>query len=144
MSDIKVAYWPCCVSRGFTTELHGSMRLVADRLGIELVELDRANCSGAGVLAERVATPPPADRLSLLIGRGRATVLRALTTPATTTGLATARGLAPSPVSQHLSALEAAGVVHRRRAGRRVLYVLEPSGTALVSLLDSGAAEFVS
>ncbi|MGZ4203442.1 MAG: CoB--CoM heterodisulfide reductase iron-sulfur subunit B family protein, partial [Thermoleophilaceae bacterium] len=33
-------------------ELHGSMGLVAERLGIELVELDRANCCGAGVIAE--------------------------------------------------------------------------------------------
>ena len=49
---MKFAYWPGCVSRGFTTELHGSMALVAERLGIELVELDRANCSGAGVIAE--------------------------------------------------------------------------------------------
>jgi succinate dehydrogenase / fumarate reductase, cytochrome b subunit len=52
MTDLKVAYWPGCVSRGFTPELHGSMALVAERLGIELVELDRANCSGAGVIAE--------------------------------------------------------------------------------------------
>ncbi|MFN2612346.1 MAG: CoB--CoM heterodisulfide reductase iron-sulfur subunit B family protein [Solirubrobacterales bacterium] len=50
--QLRVAYWPGCVSRGFTTELHGSMALVADRLGIELVELDRANCCGAGVIAE--------------------------------------------------------------------------------------------
>ena len=50
--NIKVAYWPGCVSRGFTPELHGSMAWVADRLGIELVELDRANCCGAGVIAE--------------------------------------------------------------------------------------------
>ena len=50
--QIKVAYWPGCVSRGFTTELHGSMALVAERLGIELVTLDRANCCGAGVIAE--------------------------------------------------------------------------------------------
>jgi succinate dehydrogenase cytochrome b subunit len=49
---MKVAYWPGCVSRGFTPELHGSMALVADRLGIEMVELDRANCCGAGVIAE--------------------------------------------------------------------------------------------
>jgi succinate dehydrogenase / fumarate reductase cytochrome b subunit len=49
---MKLAYWPGCVSRGFTTELHGSMALVADRLGIELVTLDRANCCGAGVIAE--------------------------------------------------------------------------------------------
>ena len=50
--QIKLAYWPGCVSRGFTTELHGSMALVAEKLGIELVELDRANCCGAGVIAE--------------------------------------------------------------------------------------------
>jgi succinate dehydrogenase cytochrome b subunit len=50
--SIKVAYWPGCVSRGFTPELHGSMALVARKLGIELVELDRANCCGAGVIAE--------------------------------------------------------------------------------------------
>jgi succinate dehydrogenase / fumarate reductase cytochrome b subunit len=49
---LRVAYWPGCVSRGFTTELHGSMALVAERLGIELVELDRGNCCGAGVIAE--------------------------------------------------------------------------------------------
>ena len=49
---MKLAYWPGCVSRGFTPELHGSMRLVAPRLGLELVELDRANCCGAGVIAE--------------------------------------------------------------------------------------------
>jgi len=49
---MKLAYWPGCVSRGFTPELHGSMRLVAPKLDLELVELDRANCCGAGVIAE--------------------------------------------------------------------------------------------
>ncbi len=49
---MKLAYWPGCVSRGFTPELHGSMKLVAPKLDLELVELDRANCSGAGVIAE--------------------------------------------------------------------------------------------
>ena len=49
---MKVAYWPGCVSRGFTPELHGSMAAVAPLLGIELVPLDRASCCGAGVLAE--------------------------------------------------------------------------------------------
>src|SRR4029077_16062732 len=52
MTDLKLAYWPGCVSRGFTPELHGSTALVTERLGIELVELDRANCCGAGVIAE--------------------------------------------------------------------------------------------
>ena len=49
---MKVAYWPGCVSRGFTPELHGSMAKVAPLLDIELVQLDRACCTGAGVIAE--------------------------------------------------------------------------------------------
>jgi succinate dehydrogenase / fumarate reductase cytochrome b subunit len=49
---MKVAYWPGCVSRGFTPELHGSVAKVAPLLDIELIELDRASCSGAGVIAE--------------------------------------------------------------------------------------------
>jgi succinate dehydrogenase / fumarate reductase cytochrome b subunit len=49
---MKVAYWPGCVSRGFTPELHGSMARVAPLLDLELVELDRACCTGAGVIAE--------------------------------------------------------------------------------------------
>jgi succinate dehydrogenase / fumarate reductase cytochrome b subunit len=59
---MKLAYWPGCVSRGFTTELHGSMALVADKLGIELVTLDRASCCGAGVIAEH--NPELADTLN--------------------------------------------------------------------------------
>ncbi|GGL49566.1 hypothetical protein GCM10014719_58480 [Planomonospora parontospora subsp. antibiotica] len=78
------------------------------------------------------------DRLSVLLGNGRATVLRALhPRPSTTAGLAAMLGLAPSTVSEHLSGLAAAGVVHRRRAGRRVLYGLEPTGLALLDLLSS-------
>lgn len=49
---MKVAYWPGCVSRGFTPELHGSMARIAPLLDLELVELDRAACCGAGVIAE--------------------------------------------------------------------------------------------
>src|SRR3712207_1047320 len=49
---MRVAYWPGCVSRGFTPELHGAMEKVAPLLDIELVELDRAACCGAGVIAE--------------------------------------------------------------------------------------------
>ena len=76
------------------------------------------------------------DRLAALIGPGLSTLLRALAQPASTTGLATALGLAPSTVSEQLAALQAAGVVHRRRSGRLVLYGLEPTGVALLSLLD--------
>jgi hypothetical protein len=53
---------------------------------------------GAAVLADGPVRAPAEtnDRLAILLGRGRATVLRALTSPASTTGLATALGLAPS------------------------------------------------
>ena len=49
---MRLAYWPGCVSRGFTPELHGSVAKVAPLLDLDLVELDRANCCGAGVIAE--------------------------------------------------------------------------------------------
>jgi len=49
---VKVAYWPGCVSRGFTPELHGAMEAVAPLLDLELMEIDRASCCGAGVIAE--------------------------------------------------------------------------------------------
>jgi len=50
------------VSRGFTPELHGSVAKVAPLLDLELVELDRANCCGAGVIAEH--NPELADSLN--------------------------------------------------------------------------------
>jgi succinate dehydrogenase / fumarate reductase cytochrome b subunit len=53
---MKVAYWPGCVSRGFTPELHGAMAKIAPLLDLELVELDRASCCGAGVIAEHSPT----------------------------------------------------------------------------------------
>jgi succinate dehydrogenase / fumarate reductase, cytochrome b subunit len=49
---VRVAYWPGCVSRGFTPELHGSMARIAPLLDLELIALDRACCTGAGVIAE--------------------------------------------------------------------------------------------
>jgi DNA-binding transcriptional ArsR family regulator len=95
---------------------------------------------GAVVLADGGEPEIERDRLAILVGRGRAAVLRALATPGTTAVLAARLGLAPSTVSEHLAALTAAGVANRRRAGRRVLYGLEPAGLALLTLLDPPAA----
>jgi DNA-binding transcriptional ArsR family regulator len=80
--------------------------------------------------------PPRADRLAELLGRGRASVLRALVVPTTTTVVARAVGLAPSTVSQHLSALHLAGVVRKRRSGSRVLYELDHGGFILLNQVD--------
>jgi succinate dehydrogenase / fumarate reductase cytochrome b subunit len=59
---MKVAFWPGCVSKGACPELYVSTRKVAEALGIELVELYEAACTGAGVLSEQ--NPALADSLN--------------------------------------------------------------------------------
>lgn len=78
---------------------------------------------------------PSTDRLALLIGSGRAKVIRALQVPETTTAVAESLGFAKSTVSQHLAVLTAAGVVSRQRLGGRVFYQLDRSGFALLEHL---------
>lgn len=90
----------------------------------------------SGDVGRRVADMRPRDKLTTLLGRGRATVLRALRSPTTTTGLAGSVGLAPSTVSQHLSVLSSAGLVRRHRVGPRVLYELADSGVVLLTELS--------
>ncbi|MFG3247214.1 DUF5937 family protein [Streptomyces sp. NPDC048187] len=71
--------------------------------------------------------------LTRLLGRGRAVVLAALDTPASTTGLAERLGLAPSSVSSHLSVLREAGLLTAHRHGRHVLYERTGLGDALTA-----------
>ncbi|MBT0773993.1 helix-turn-helix domain-containing protein [Kineosporia sp. J2-2] len=92
---------------------------------------------GQALLAARPPSSSPPDRLTVLLGPARSAVLLALRRPSSTTGLAQELKLAPSTVSEHLAGLLAAGLVRRRRSGRRVLYELEPAGAALLSLLGS-------
>jgi succinate dehydrogenase / fumarate reductase cytochrome b subunit len=49
---MKYAYYPGCAAKGSTPELHQSTLKVAERLGIELVEITNFNCCGAGVITE--------------------------------------------------------------------------------------------
>jgi DNA-binding HxlR family transcriptional regulator len=100
---------------------------------------------GAAVLGVPRETPSPApkpparspgDRLGLLLGRGKAAVLRGLVEPTTTSELASALNMSPSTISQHLSTLVAADVVRKRRNGARVIYVLQGAGVALLRYLD--------
>jgi succinate dehydrogenase / fumarate reductase cytochrome b subunit len=49
---MKLAYWPGCVSRGFTPELHGSVAKVAPLRDHVRGELDPAQSLGARVIAE--------------------------------------------------------------------------------------------
>lgn len=62
------------------------------------------------------------DGLDRLIGRSRATVLRALDTPASTTHLVRTLGMSLGAVGDHLAVLRDAGLVTRTRSGRSVLY----------------------
>ncbi|MFI9456779.1 DUF5937 family protein [Amycolatopsis sp. NPDC052450] len=67
-----------------------------------------------------------------LLGRMRAALLSALSSPATTTDLARAFGVTPSAVSQHLKVLRDTGLVTRERSGRGVLYQTTPLGERLL------------
>ena len=83
-----------------------------------------------------LAAPEAGDgRLDLLLGAGRATVLRALEQPATTTELALRLSYAPSTVSAHLDVLSRAGLIDRHRVRRSVFYGLNETGRSLVALL---------
>ena len=66
-----------------------------------------------------------------MVGVGRATLLHLLDSAVTTTDLARLAGMSAGNVSQHLSALRAAGLVARSRQGRHVLYRNTQVGTAL-------------
>lgn len=77
--------------------------------------------------------PRAAGALGELLGRSRALLLELLDTPASTTQLARATGLAPGAVGDHLAVLRRAGLLDRTRAGRSVLYRRTPVGDALAA-----------
>jgi succinate dehydrogenase / fumarate reductase cytochrome b subunit len=47
---LRYAYYPGCASREITKEADQTTRLVAERLSIELHDMPKANCCGAGLL----------------------------------------------------------------------------------------------
>jgi len=49
---VKYAYFPGCVGQDSCAELDASTKLIAEELGIELVELVDATCSGAGFVQD--------------------------------------------------------------------------------------------
>jgi DNA-binding transcriptional ArsR family regulator len=87
------------------------------------------------LLGGRPTAPAP---LARLLGRTRARILADLAEPAATTTLAARHGLAPSTVSAHLSALEGAGLLVRRRHGHEMRYRRTPLGRALAEGLLPG------
>lgn len=77
-------------------------------------------------------TRSPGSATVRLLGRTRADLLSALSSPATTTDLARALGVTPSAVSQHLRVLRDSGLIARERSGRSVLYLTTPLGERLL------------
>ncbi len=91
---------------------------------------------GIAALWETTAEPVGAEQLADLLGRSRARLLAALDAPASTSQLAASLGLAVGGVGDHLAVLRRAGLLHRARAGRSVLYARTALGDALVGGTD--------
>jgi DNA-binding transcriptional ArsR family regulator len=80
---------------------------------------------------------PPSNvegALVAALGFGRASVLKGLAIPRTTTELARQLGLSPGTASEHLSRLKRAGLVDPQRSGRSVFYRLSREGEQLLRL----------
>ncbi|MBB5834475.1 helix-turn-helix domain-containing protein [Kribbella italica] len=68
------------------------------------------------------AVQPLAEPLVRLLGRNRARILVEAAAPVSTTSLVATTGLSLASVADHLRVLSDAGLLHRRRSGRQVLY----------------------
>ncbi|MEI5524126.1 ArsR family transcriptional regulator [Streptomyces brasiliscabiei] len=75
----------------------------------------------------------PAEPLSVLLGRARATALCAVAAAGATTGeIARAAGVAASSASRHATALRDAGLITSVRHGPTVLHTLTPAGASVL------------
>ena len=80
--------------------------------------------------------PPDGTALEAALGTGRASVLKNLHVPTTTSELARQLRLSPAAVSAHLSRLKVAGLVEPHRDGKRVYYRLSYAGESLLGIFD--------
>jgi DNA-binding transcriptional ArsR family regulator len=92
-------------------------------------------CSGALAHPDSLAAP---ETLAALLGPARAAILALLGTPKTTTQLVALTGQRLGSVGRHLRILWDAGLLHRRRAGRSVLYYRSEAGDLLVGIQNDG------
>ncbi|MFI5806313.1 ArsR/SmtB family transcription factor [Streptomyces sp. NPDC051561] len=109
--------WPRIFSTLADDEAVPTLRYPARGIGT-LWDPPRASCS---------------DALAGVLGRTRARLLAELTTPASTTDLARRLDITAGGVSQHLTAMRAAGLVNAHRTGRVVRYARTSVSEALVA-----------
>jgi hypothetical protein len=117
------------------TVFAGGVRLFLQEPGVVAVSYQARATGFFQVLTATDRATPTEDRLALLLGNGRAQVVRALKIPQTTTAVAASLGMAKSTVSQHLTVLSASGLVWKLRLGGRVFYQLDQGGAALLQRL---------
>ncbi|MGA5699814.1 ArsR/SmtB family transcription factor [Peterkaempfera bronchialis] len=117
------------------TVFAGGLRLFMEEDGVVAMSYQARATGYFHVLTAPGRDTVADDRLALLLGKGRAQVVRALVVPQTTTALAASLGVAKSTVSQHLSVLSEAGIVWKQRLGGRVLYQLDSAGLGLLRQL---------
>lgn len=117
------------------TVFAGGLRLFREAEGTVAMSYQARASGHVRVLTGYARGQETDDRLALLLGKGRAQVVRALESPQTTTSLAAAVGLAKSTVSQHLTVLADTGIVWKQRVGGSVFYSLDDSGRALLKQL---------
>lgn len=114
------------------TVFAGGIRLFLQEHGVVAMSYQARATGYFHVLTAREPAPETEDSLSLLLGKGRAQVVRALDGPKTTTSIAETLGMAKSTVSQHLAVLNSTGIVWKQRLGGRVFYQLDQDGLALL------------
>ncbi|MER6943185.1 winged helix-turn-helix domain-containing protein [Nonomuraea sp. NPDC000554] len=112
--------------------------LMPNAFGTKCVYLDPPRAYGLtypahGVAALWESDAPASDSLVALLGRGRAAVLSALDSPASTSQLVAQLSMTLGGVGGHLAVLRRAGLVSRSRSGRSVLYSRTPLGDALIT-----------
>jgi DNA-binding transcriptional ArsR family regulator len=93
----------------------------------------------SGTLAHPDSQLAAPETLAALLGPARAAILALLGTPKTTTQLVMLTGQGLGSVGRHLKILWDAGLLHRRRAGRSVLYYRSEAGDLLVTIQNDGA-----
>ena len=95
---------------------------------------DPAMCPVLVYSPHQQLSPAPSTGASLtsLLGRTRATVLRATAVGATTGELARVAGVSASSISQHTAVLRDAGLIASRRQAANVLHTLTPLGASLL------------